>query len=129
MRLLLDTHVLLWAVGSSRRLSTATRRLLTDPENEIRYSAASIWEVNIKSALRQPDFQVDPEDLIEALERMEFIELPVRAAHAGALARIPTVHKDPIDRLLVAQAISESLILLTNDAALQAYSDNVRLID
>lgn len=128
MRLLLDTHVLLWAAGGSRRLPAATRMLLTDPENEVYFSAASIWEVAIKSALRKPDFQVDAAELIAALDKMEFAELPVRAIHAAEVARLPSGHKDPFDRLLVAQAISEPLILLTNDDALLPYSDNVRLM-
>lgn len=128
MRLLLDTHVLLWAAAASTRLPAATKDLLRDSSNQIYYSAASVWEIAIKSALRRDDFRADPARLVVALAKMEFNELPVRAAHAVALSRLPAHHRDPFDRLLVAQAISEPMILLTVDRALPAYSDNVRLI-
>ena len=128
MRLLLDTHVLLWSVASSRRLSKAARALLEDPENEVFYSPASLWEIAIKSGLRRKDFSVDLEALHAALPESGLAELPIRAVHALALTRLPDVHRDPFDRMLVAQALTEPLILLTNDAILARYPAPVRLI-
>ncbi len=128
MRLLLDTHLLLWAVAKSRRLPKAARPLLEDPGNEVFFSAASLWEIVIKAALRRADFKVDVALLRPALAEMGFEELPVTGAHAETLARLPPVHKDPFDRMLVAQSLAEPLILLTNDAALQTYGDVVKVV-
>ena len=128
MRLLLDTHVLLWAVGMSARLSTATRQMLETPDNEVYYSAANLWEIAIKSRLRRTDFQVDPEPLLAALPAMDFTELPITACHAAAVARLPPLHRDPFDRLLIAQSQVEPMILLTNDELLVQYGASVRLI-
>ena len=128
MRLLLDTHVLLWAVGMSGRLSTATRQMLETPDNEVYYSAANLWEIAIKSRLRRTDFRVDPEQLLAALPAMDFTELPITARHAAAVARLPPLHRDPFDRLLIAQSQVEPMILLTNDELLVQYGASVRLI-
>ena len=106
MRLLLDTHVLLWAVGMSARLSAATRQMLETPDNEVCYSAANLWEIAINSSLRRTDFQVDPERLLAALPAMDFTELAITARHAAAVARLPPLHRDPFDRLLIAQSRS-----------------------
>jgi PIN domain nuclease of toxin-antitoxin system len=129
MRLLLDTHILLWAVGVSTRLSAATRPMLETPDNEVYYSAANLWEIAIKSSLRRTDFQVDPEQLLAALPAMDFTELPITARHAAAVARLPPLHRDPFDRLLIAQSQVEPMILLTNDELLVQYGASVRLID
>ena len=129
MRLLLDTHVLLWAVGMSARLSAATRQMLETPDNEVCYSAANLWEIAIKSRLRRTDFQVDPERLLAALPAMDFTELAITARHAAAVARLPPLHRDPFDRLLIAQSQVEPIILLTNDELLVQYGASVRLID
>ena len=128
MRLLLDTHVLLWAVGMSGRLSAQTRQVLETPDNEVYYSAANLWEIAIKSRLRRTDFQVDPEQLLAALPAMDFTELPITARHAAAVARLPPLHRDPFDRLLIAQSQTEPMILLTNDELLVQYGASVRLI-
>lgn len=129
MRLLLDTHVLLWAVGMSARLSAATRQMLETPDNEVYYSAANLWEIAIKSSLRRTDFQVDPEQLLTVLPTMDFTELPITARHAAAVARLPPLHRDPFDRLLIAQSQVEPMILLTNDELLIQYGATARLID
>lgn len=92
------------------------------------YSAASIWEVAIKSALRRRDFTADPAVLVRALGRSGFSELPVTAAHAARVARLPAIHRDPFDRLLVAQSLVEPMTLLTNDAALLGYGPLVQLV-
>ena len=128
MRLLVDTHLLLWAVASSGRLSSGARALIEDPANEVYYSAASIWEIAIKSALRRKDFSVDVPALLAALPKMGFIELPVTGAHAARVVQLADIHRDPFDRLLVAQSIVEPLTLLTNDALLVRYRDSVRVV-
>ena len=128
MRLLVDTHLLLWAAARSRRLPREARRLVEDPANEVFYSAASLWEIAIKASLRRCDFKVDLTLLRPALAVMGLLELPVSGAHAERLASLPPIHKDPFDRMLVAQSLSEPLILLTNDAALAAYGEGIRVV-
>ncbi len=128
MRLLLDTHLLLWAVASSRRLPREARELLEDDRNDVYYSAASIWEIAIKSSLRRKDFRVDLAQLLAALPETALVELPVTAAHAAGVARLPPIHRDPFDRLLIAQSIAEPLILLTNDAILERYQVGAHVV-
>ena len=128
MRLLLDTHLLLWAMAASRKLPKAVKSQLLDPNNEVYYSAASLWEVAIKHDLRRKDFRIDPDSLLAALRASGFLELPITAAHAVAVTRLPPVHKDPFDRLLVAQGMSEPMVLLTNDAVLAGYGAGVRVV-
>ena len=128
MRILLDTHLLLWAVASSRRLPKEARSLILDTVNEVFYSAASVWEVAIKSTLRRGDFKANPTVLVRALARSGFSELPVTAAHAARVAGLPAIHRDPFDRLLVAQSLTEPMMLLTNDAVLLGYGPLVQLV-
>jgi PIN domain nuclease of toxin-antitoxin system len=128
MRLLVDTHLLLWAAAKSRRLPREARLLLEEPANDVFFSAASLWEIVIKAALRKPDFKVDVAVLRPALAEMGFSELPVSGAHAETLATLPPVHKDPFDRMLVAQSRAEPLVLLTNDGVLAGYGDGVRVV-
>lgn len=129
MRLLLDTHLVLWAVATSNRLPTRARELLEDASNEVYCSAASLWEIAIKSALRRADFDVDLRLLRAALPEMAILELPVDGRHVEQLATLPPIHKDPFDRLLIAQALAEPLILLTSDAALVAYGEGVLVVE
>jgi PIN domain nuclease of toxin-antitoxin system len=129
MRILLDTHVLLWAVGASHRLSKHLCRLLEDTGNDIYFSAASIWEIAIKNALGREDFRADPAQILEAMPDTGFSELPVKAIHAAEVALLPAIHKDPFDRLLVAQSRVEPMLLLTNDEVLRRYTGNARLIE
>ena len=128
MRLLVDTHLLLWAAARSRRLPKEARLLLQDPANEVFFSAASLWEVVIKAALRKPDFKVDVALLRPALAEMGFVELAVSGAHAERLAILPPLHKDPFDRMLVAQSLAEPLVLLTNDGVLGDYGNSVKVV-
>lgn len=128
MRLLLDTHLLLWAAASSKRLSREARDLIEDEANEVHFSAASLWEIGIKSALGRSDFRVDTAAMAAALPAMGLAELPVTAAHAVAVTRLPAIHRDPFDRLLIAQSITEPLVLLTNDAVLARYSESIRVV-
>lgn len=128
MRFLLDTHVLLWAAASSKRLSREARELLEDENNDIYYSAASIWEIAIKSSLRRKDFRIDLAALLATLPDMGLVELPVTAAHAAGVTSLPPIHRDPFDRLLMAQSIAEPLTLLTNDAILRRYRVGVHVV-
>ena len=128
MRLLLDTHLLLWAAANSKRLPGEARALLEDSGNDAYYSAASIWEIAIKSSLRRTDFRIDIDALLAVLPKMGLTELPVGAAHAASVAKLPPIHRDPFDRLLIAQSIAEPLTLLTNDALLTRYWDGVRVV-
>lgn len=128
MRLLLDTHVLLWALAQSRKLPREARDVIVDSRNTVHYSAASVWEIAIKSSLGRKDFRVDLRRLLRAAAETGFFELTVTSEHAARVATLPDHHRDPFDRLLVAQALEESALLLTNDAALAAYSKHVRLV-
>jgi PIN domain nuclease of toxin-antitoxin system len=128
VRLLLDSHLLLWAALFPERLSEAARVLLNDPRNELLFSALSIWEVAIKSALRRDDFQVDPRLLLRGLLDNGYTELPITGRQAVSIDALPLLHGDPFDRLLLAQAISEGVVLLTSDAQLARYPGPVRLV-
>lgn len=122
MRLLLDTQILLWITGQSDRVNAKARKAL-DSASAIYVSSASIWEIAIKSRLGKLD--ADPEAMISAIEASGFRELPVLARHTVGVAHMPLLHGDPFDRLLVAQAISETMRLLTADKNLAAYSELV----
>ncbi len=125
MRLLLDTHVFLWVVGGSARLSAGAQRRIAAADR-VFVSAASIWEVAVKARLGKVD--ADADALSAAIEGSGMAELPVRATHAAAVQRLPLIHADPFDRLLVAQALTEPLRLMTADAALARYGDWVELV-
>lgn len=125
MRLLLDTHVFIWAVTDSRKLAASARKMIV-AASEVHVSAASIWEIAIKARLGKIDG--DPLKMADAIERSGFVELPICSRHAVMVAHLPLHHADPFDRLLVAQAVSEPLILLTADEALAPYSELVRVL-
>jgi PIN domain nuclease of toxin-antitoxin system len=126
--LLLDTHLLIWAAMFPERLSEAARALVNDPRNELLFSALSIWEVAIKCALGRETFQVDPRLLLRGLLANGYTELPVMSRQAVNIDALPPIHNDPIDRLLLAQAIVEGIVLLTSDARLARYPGPVRLV-
>ena len=128
MHLLLDTHVLLWVLGDRRRLDQPTLSALESEENEVLFSAASIWEIAIKSARGKADFGVRPTEIADAALAAGFIELPVRLTAACLIADLPLLHRDPFDRILVAQAIAEPATLLTADDLLVPYSKLVKRI-
>jgi PIN domain nuclease of toxin-antitoxin system len=128
LRLLVDTHLLLWATASSRRLPKTARRLIEDPRNDIHYSAVSVWEIAVKLGLGRADFRVDLPMLLSALAEMGFAELALTAAHAEHLSKLPPLHKDPFDRMLLAQSLAEPLTLLTNDVQLSRYGAFVTLV-
>lgn len=125
MRLLVDTHELLWAVAEPEKLPSAHRERLESSDNEVLFSAASIWEIAIKLQIGRLPLAVPPEEIAAAAVRMGFVELPVTAAHAASVRHLPLHHRDPFDRLLVAQAIHEPARFLTVDAILRRYSDLV----
>lgn len=126
MKLLLDTHLLLWAAGVPNRLSAATRKLIQDPANELLFSAASIWDVAIKRGLGRKDFQADPRLLRRGLLDNGYGELPILSEHVVAIDSLPPIHKDPFDRLLVAQATVEGITLITADSVIVRYPGPVR---
>jgi PIN domain nuclease of toxin-antitoxin system len=128
MKLLLDTHVLLWAAGQPNRLPAAALKLIDNPANELLFSAASVWEVAIKRSLGRTDFQVDPRLLRRGLLDNRYSELPVLSEHVVAIDSLPPIHKDPFDRLLVAQATVEGITLLTADSVVAQYPGPVRMV-
>ena len=127
MRILLDTHVFIWATTDDILLSPKARNLIL-AASEVYVSAVSIWEIAIKSSLGK--IAADAEEMLQAITTNGFRELPVRSAHAAQVAKLPlpTDHKDPFDRLLVAQSLSEPLILLTADVKLARYGSTVRVV-
>ncbi|GAA1857894.1 type II toxin-antitoxin system VapC family toxin [Brevibacterium marinum] len=125
MLLLLDTHLLLWAAYEPERLSAEARGRIGDVANDLLFSSASIWEVSIKSSLARGDFSVNPRILRRGLMENGYRELPITSAHAIAVSDLPPIHQDPFDRILVAQARTEGLELLTADAKVLAYGEPV----
>lgn len=125
MRLLPDTHLLLWAAFEPGKVPRKAEALLNDMGNQLFFSAASIWEVAIKTARGLADFQVNAARLRMGLLQNGYAEIPVTGAHAVAVAGLPMLHKDPFDRLLVAQAGAEGLMLLTSDKILAAYPGSI----
>lgn len=128
MVVLLDTHVLLWALDSPQRLPDDMAAQLESPETTVYFSAASIWEIAIKTALGKIDFHYSPEDIAQAARDSSFVEIPISAAHSAKVAHLPLHHRDPFDRLLIAQALLLPAQLITTNAALAPYSELVRLI-
>jgi PIN domain nuclease of toxin-antitoxin system len=124
MKLLLDTHILLWAAGQPEKLPESARTLLTTPENTLFFSAASIWEIVIKRGLGREDFKVDPLRLRKMLITHGYLELAVTAEHALKIETLSLLHKDPFDRLLLAQARVEGMLLITVDAAILQYQES-----
>ena len=119
MRLLLDTHILLWGLSDDQRLNKSARQILVNPSNEIFVSAVSIWEVAIKAVLGRIEIEMD--DLETAVEDAHFQPLPITFRHAATAGRLPGVHRDPFDRMLVAQASVEELRILTHDRVFERY--------
>ena len=128
MKLLLDTHVLLWAAGAPEQLSPVARELLEDTRNELFFSAASLWEIAIKRSLGRSDFQVDARVLRRGLLDNGYSELPITSEHAVFIDNLPAIHKDPFDRILVAQASVEGIVLVTVDALVAQYPGPVQQI-
>ncbi len=128
MKLLLDTHLLLWSAGQPDRLSTDAKKLIEGPENELLFSAASLWEVIIKRGLGRDDFKVDARLLRRGLLDNGYGELPIGSEHVIAIESLPPLHKDPFDRILIAQAAVEGITLLTSDPLVASYPGANRLV-
>lgn len=128
MRLLLDTHVLVWLISDSRRLSAAARNLLADPDNELLYSVVNLWELAIKYGLRRTSILLDPRLLRRELLKNGFVELAITGEHAVAIDQLPPLHKDPFDRLLIAQSIVEGITLITADPVVARYPASVQRV-
>lgn len=126
MKLLLDTHLLLWAAGEPKKLSPATRRLIGDKRHTLCFSAASLWEIAIKHSLGRIDFRADPGVLRRGLLENGYVEVPVDGDHAVAVTVLPLLHKDPFDRILLAQAVVGGMLLLTADEKIAQYPGPVR---
>lgn len=127
MRLLVDTHILLWAAAAPDRLPRSFRARLESTENEVLFSAASIWELAMKLQIGHIALGIMPEEIARTAVERGFVELPVRADHAAGVRSLPLHHRDPFDRLLIAQAIHEPARLLTVDRVLAKYSDLVEV--
>lgn len=128
MRLLLDTHIALWAVSDDPRLPPKARELIAAPRNLIWVSAVSIWEIAIKHGLGRGDMPISGAEAMEYFRLSGYRMLPVSPEHAAAIEMLPAYHQDPFDRLLVAQSLSEPLRLLTHDTTVARYSDTVILV-
>ena len=127
-RFLVDTQLLLWNVYGSRKLPARVARLFRDGRHQFFYSAASLWEIAIKASRGREDFVADVEAIHGTLEENGFHELPVSAQHAVALSRLPPIHADPFDRMLIAQAIAEPMALVTTDERLAAYPGTIEVV-
>ncbi|HEX3738093.1 MAG TPA: type II toxin-antitoxin system VapC family toxin [Terriglobales bacterium] len=128
MKLLLDTHLLLWAAGEPKRLSRQARTLIDNPHNELLFSAASLWEVAIKRGLGREDLKVDARLLRRGLLDNGYTELPIISDHVVATESLPPIHKDPFDRVLVAQATVEGVTLLTIDSLVAQYPGPIKTV-
>ena len=123
MKILLDTHILLWAAAGE--LPSTAARYIEDSTNTLLFSPASLWEIVIKRGLGRADFVVDPASLFSGLLSAGYQELPITGRHTLLISTLPTLHKDPFDRILLAQAISEGVPLLTSDSLVSQYSGSV----
>ena len=128
VRLLLDTHAFLWFAAGDARLSSRARRRIEDPGNDKFLSVASVWEIAIKTALERSDFRVEPEQVLAMAADIGFEPLHIAPAHAIAVRSLAKLHRDPFDRMLLAQAQIEPMILITCDRVLAEYGDWVRLV-
>jgi PIN domain nuclease of toxin-antitoxin system len=125
VKLLLDTHIILWAAGEPEKLSESARNMLNDYRNSLYFSAASLWEIVIKRGVGRADFKVDAHRLRKMLILNGYIELPITSEHVLRVETLPEIHKDPFDRILIAQARSEAMLLLTVDAFVIEYGEAI----
>jgi PIN domain nuclease of toxin-antitoxin system len=120
MKLLLDTHILIWWLCDDFKLSSPEKNLIADPDNLVFVSAAACWEITVKKMIGKLD---TPDDLPAALAANDFIELPITVQHTQSLYQLPPHHNDPFDRIMIAQALSEDLAFITRDSKIHLYSD------
>ena len=128
MKLLLDTHLLLWAADDIRLVPSAARALMRDPDNDLIFSVVSLWEIAIKAGLKRHNLRADARVLRRRLLDNGYVELPLRSDHAVAIDTLPPIHRDPFDRILVAQAMVEGITLLTADPLVAMYPGPVRRV-
>ncbi len=128
MKLLLDTHLLLWAASEPSALPAPAHTLIENQQNELFFSPASLWEINIKNALGRPDFKVDVRLLRRGLFDNGYQELPITSEHTVFLSNLPPLHKDPFDRILIAQASVEGITLVTADALVASYPGAIKKV-
>ena len=128
MKLLLDTHVILWAAARPDKLSNSAYEMLLDKQNTLFFSSVNIWEIVIKSNLGRKDFKVDPHRLRKMLVLNDYQEIAVTSEHTLAVSILPSIHKDPFDRILIAQARCEGMTLLTMDATVIAYGASIKMV-
>ena len=121
MKLLLDTHLLIWTATNAKRVSVEARRLIEDPDNDIVFSLVSLWEIAIKRSLGRPDFQIDPREFRTGLLAAGFDELPLKIGHCVAVIDLPFLHRDPFDRMMIAQARTEAMTFVSADRAVSRY--------
>ncbi len=125
MRLLLDTHVALWAITDDPRLAETARSMIGDHSNQVYVSAASVWEITIKHAVKRDDMPISGSRALAFFRSSGYELLDITAAHVASVEALPSLHADPFDRLIVAQALAEPLRLMTRDAMLARYSDTI----
>lgn len=128
MIFLLDTHLLLWASSAPNKLPTSVKKLVSDLNNQLYFSSGSLWEIIIKNSLGRPDFQVNAHVFRRALLDNDYQELNIRGDHVAALDQLPPKHKDPFDRILLAQAIVEGMILVTADTQIAQYEGPIQFV-
>jgi PIN domain nuclease of toxin-antitoxin system len=128
MNLLLDTHLLVWSTSTSERLSSVARTLINNPDNQLFFSAASLWELAIKQPLGKKGFNVDARLLRRELLNIGYTELPISSSHAVAVGSLPLIHRDPFDRILIIQATLEGITLLTVDKIVARYPGPIRKV-
>lgn len=128
MKYLLDTHILLWAVEDSPKLSQKARQIIDNPENELLFSVVSIWEIAIKVGRGKDDFSFDPNILCRVLLDADYLEIPVLGHHVPFVQHLPDIHKDFFDRLLIATAKAEGFILVTADSHVAKYDNQIVLV-
>lgn len=120
MRFILDTHVLVWAASEPHKIPARHRNILTDPDNDLAYSVAALWEVVVKNGTRR-SLEVEPRLFQQRLQENGYTEIPIIAEHAFAVSRLPRIHGDPFDRILIAQALVEDRILVTANLKMLQY--------
>lgn len=128
MKILLDSHLLVWLAAATAKLPPAARLFIEDAQNTLFFSSASVWELMVKHSLGKNDIPVHPRVLHRALLDNNFTELPITSAHAFIVEALPPLHKDPFDRILIAQAMSEGMLLLTSDETIAQYNGPIRLV-
>jgi PIN domain nuclease of toxin-antitoxin system len=128
VRLLLDTHILIWLALEPDKLPVAALRELENAQTEILFSAVNIWEIAIKHSLKRPDFAIAPDAMLQWARERAFAELAMTSEHGLAAGALPPHHRDPFDRAMIGQAMVEGIVFLTADAGLAGYGDGVRVV-